>query len=129
MTAKAILSKISLWIQALFYIGGGINHFISISFYLALIPPSLPYKTEINILTGIIEIVLGIGWLVLKKYRLYISILVIIFLLSILPAHIYHLNMGGCLPEVGCIPVWACWFRIVLQFVLMYWAWSVRKVK
>jgi len=126
---RTIISKISEWIQALFYIGGGINHFISISFYIAMIPPAIPYKTELNIIVGVVEILLGIGLLVIQKYRKHISILIILFLLALMPAHIYHLSMGGCLPNVGCIPVWACWVRIILQLVLMFWAWSIRKVK
>ncbi len=129
MKSKQLISKISLWIQSLFYIAGGINHFISISFYIALIPTAIPFKPEVNIIAGIIEIILGVGLLVLIKYRKYISILIILFLLALMPTHIYQLNMGGCLSNGLCIPIWACWLRIVIQFVLMFWAWSVRKVK
>ena len=124
-----VISKICLWVQALFYLGSGINHFVNPAFYLDLIPAWLPFKPGINALAGIGEILLGIGLILLPKYRQQISILIIILLLGLLPAHIYHLTIGGCLPNGFCIPIWACWVRIFLQFLLIYWAWSIRKVK
>lgn len=126
---KKILPKISLWIQALVYLGAGINHFINPLFYLVIIPNYLPNKGAINIISGICEILLGIGLIALPKYRKTIVMLLIVFLVAILPAHIYHLTEGGCLSNGFCIPLWACWIRIFLQFLLMGWAWSIRKVK
>jgi uncharacterized membrane protein len=124
-----ILQKISLWVQALFYIGGGINHFIAVGFYTSSIPAYIPFKPEVNIAAGIVEILLGTGLLLFIKHRKKVVILIILFLLALLPAHIYHLMRGGCLEGGFCIPIWACWIRIFLQFLLMYWAWSVRKIK
>jgi uncharacterized membrane protein len=135
---RKLIGKISLWIQALLYLGAGINHFLNPSFYLVIIPSYLPFKTGINLISGICEIILGIALMVLPKYRKIIVVLIILFLLAILPAHIYHLTEGGCLSNGFCIPIWACWARIFLQFLLMGWAltinvrtaaWSVRKVK
>jgi uncharacterized membrane protein len=126
---RQIVSKISLWVQALFYTGSGINHLLNPGFYLELIPSYLPFHQAINIVSGIIEIVLGVGLIALPKYRKQVAFCIIIFLLVILPAHIYHLSEEGCLPSGFCIPVWACWFRIFLQFAFMYWAWSIRKLR
>lgn len=127
--SKKILLKISLWVQALIYLGAGINHFINPPFYLVIIPDYLPNKAAINIISGVCEILLGIGLIALPKFRKTIVILIILFLFAILPAHIYHLTQGGCLSNGFCIPVWVCWARIFLQFLLMAWAWSIRKVK
>lgn len=49
-----------------FYIVAGFNHFINPEFYLALIPPYLPFHELINVLSGVIEVGLGIGVLVEK---------------------------------------------------------------
>src|SRR5687768_5120690 len=102
--SKNLPGKISLWIQALIYIGAGINHFINPLFYLVIIPNYLPNKGAINIISGICEIILGIALIILPKYRRTIAILIILFLIAILPAHVYHLTEGGCLSN-GCIPV------------------------
>ncbi len=49
-------------------------------------------------------------------------------LIAFIPAHIYMIQMKGCMSEAMCIPEWAAWLRLFpLQFILMWWAWSHRK--
>ena len=129
MKGKIILQKLSIWLQGLAYTGAGINHFINPGFYYPLIPPYVPLHHEVNIISGVAEILLGLGLIIWAKQRKLIAWGIILLLIAVMPAHIYHLQMGGCLPGAYCIPVWACIARIILQFVLIGWAWSVRKLK
>jgi len=128
MKTKMIFKKVSLWLQALLYTGAGINHFINPDSYIAMIPPYIPFKTEVNMLVGIIELSLGILLILLKKQRKLVVLGIIMLLIAVFPAHVYHLQMGGNIPGFDLvIPVWGAWIRIFLQFLLIAWAWSVRK--
>ena len=53
-----------------------------------MLPPFLPYKKLIVYITGLIEILAGIG-LLIRPCRHTISLLLIIFFIVILPANIY----------------------------------------
>lgn len=129
MKANLIYKKVSLWLQSLLYMAAGINHLVSPDSYLAMIPPYVPYKYEVNILVGTIELSLGILLILLKKQRQIIVAGIILLLLAVFPAHIYHVQMNGNIPGFKLvIPVWSAWVRILLQFVLIWWAWSIRKV-
>ncbi len=128
MNWKKIFKKISIGLQAILYTGAGVNHFINSNAYIKMIPPYIPLKAEVNILVGIIEIVLGTSLLLLSKKRKLVAIGIILFLIAMIPTHIYHIQMGGNIPGSSFImPLWAAWVRLALQFVAMAWAWSVRK--
>jgi len=127
--ARKTWYKISVWLQALLYMGGGINHFIHPDGYVLMIPYYLPFKDALNIITGIIEIMLGIFLVAAPSYRKFIVGGIILLLVALLPAHLYHVQQGGCIEGSMCIPLWAAYLRVGLQFLLMYWAWSVRKIK
>jgi len=128
MKAKMIFKKISLWLQTLLYSAAGVNHFVNPDSYIAMIPPYIPFKPEVNILVGIVELCLGLGLILFRKRRKLIVIGIILLLIAVFPAHIYHLQMKGNIPGFELvIPVWGAWLRIILQFVLIAWAWSIRK--
>jgi uncharacterized membrane protein len=128
MKEKQIIKKVSIGLQAFLYSGAGINHFVHTDGYLAMIPPYIPFKPEVNILVGCIEIVLGLSLLLWSKKRKWVVIGIILFLIAVIPAHIYHIQMDGNIPGSSFImPLWAACTRLALQFVAMAWAWSVRK--
>ena len=52
---------------------------------------------------------------------------IVFLLLAFIPAHIYHIQMNGCLPGL-CFPPWVVWVRLlVLHPILIAWAWWYRK--
>ncbi len=103
-----------------FMVFGGINHFLNPIFYDPFIPDFFP-KQLANYGAGIIEIILGLA-LMLKKYRYYASIGLIILLLLFLPIHIWDLLKAS--PAIGSKTVAS--IRIPIQFLLILWAWWVR---
>lgn len=122
-----MVKKLSLWLQAAFYILGGINHFLNPEFYLDLIPRYLIYFDEINILAGIAEVVLGLG-IIYKPTRQYAAIGIILMLIAFIPSHVYFIQIGGCLENGLCAPIWVGWVRLILIHpILMIWAWSIKK--
>ena len=118
--------KISLYLMATFYFFAGVNHFIKPETYIKIIPPYVPIHSLINYATGFIEIMLAILLIILRTRR-FASTMIIVMLILFIPAHIYMLETGWC-PNGKCIPQWLIWVRLlVLQPLLIYWAWTFRK--
>ncbi len=118
-----------LWILfALFLIIAGLNHFINPGFYLPLIPPYLPWNEELNIISGMLEIIMGFG-LLMPRFRRYAAMGIMLLIVLFIPAHIYFIQMGSCVPGGLCTPQWVAWVRlIVIQPLFILWAWWIRKV-
>lgn len=107
-----------LYLMAAVYIFAGIMHFIKPKAYLRIMPRYIPQSKLMVSLSGIAEILLGIGLCVpaLKNLSIYgIIAMLIVFLL----VHIYMLS--GEKASAG-IPKWILILRLPLQFGLMYWA-------
>lgn len=129
MKPGTVFYKISVILQGLLYSLAGLNHFINPSPYKAMIPPYFLLKTELNLIVGVVELVLGISLLFWKKQRKWVVYGIILLLIGVLPAHIYHLQMDGNIPGFSLvIPVWGAWIRIFMQLILILWIWSVRKI-
>lgn len=101
------------------YVLAGINHFINPKIYLRIIPPALVYLKAINWLSGIAEIILGL--MLLTTYQSFASWGIIVLLIAIFPANIYHLMQKGAGMKV---PVWGLWLRLPMQGLLIWWAWQ-----
>lgn len=108
------------------FILAGINHFISPESYLPLIPPYLPYPEFLNVVSGVLEVVLGAG-LMTKSYRKFSAYGIIFLMIAFIPAHVHHIQMDGCVSDQICIPVWAAWVRlVVIQPLIILWAYICR---
>lgn len=107
-----------LYLMALLYILAGFNHFRKPKIYLRIMPRYLPVPKTLVYLSGIAEVILGIGicFPSTKNISIYgIIAMLIIFLL----VHFYMLSSK----KAGAgIPLWLLILRLPLQFVLMYWA-------
>lgn len=101
------------------YVLAGANHFISPTFYLAIMPPWLPWHLALVYLSGVAEIVCGLLLLVNKTRRLG-GWLTIALLVAIYPANIqmlldfYHQHNPA---------LWVAVVRLPLQVLFIYWAW------
>jgi uncharacterized membrane protein len=122
------MPRVGLIVMALGYIAAGINHIWHPQFYIKIIPDYFPQKQLLNILSGIAEI--GLGLLLFPKAtRRWAAYGIIAMLIAFVPVHIWMIQQGGCYfnPE-KCIPDWLLWVRLlVLQPLLILWAWSCRK--
>jgi uncharacterized membrane protein len=120
------IKSISLFLLIGFFTFAGINHFITPEFYYPLIPPYLVYVEAINMLSGALEILLGIG-LLFKSTRKYSAYLMIVLLIAFIPSHIHFIQLGGCIPDGLCVPLWVAWMRLLLIHPLfMLWVWFHR---
>lgn len=114
-----MLKTVSLWIQVLFYVAAGVNHFRVTDFYVDIMPPYLPAHTFLVQLSGVAEIVLGAA-LLFPRLRRWAAWGIIAMLVVYLPVHVHMLVNANQFPEA---PVWFLWFRFPLQGLFILWAW------
>lgn len=122
-----MMKRTALNLQAVFYILAGINHFRKPGAYYGLIPAYLPCTKLINTITGIAEITLAL-LLVYTATRKWAAYGIIAMLVAFIPAHIYFIQIGSCIPGGLCVPQWVSWLRLlVIHPLLLIGAWWCRK--
>lgn len=107
-----------LLFMASLYIFAGLMHFIKPKIYLRIMPAYLPWHKELVFLSGVAEVLGGLGlfWVATKNLAVYGIIAMLgLFLL----VHFYMLSSQKA---AAGIPRWVFLCRVPLQFVLMYWA-------
>lgn len=122
-----VIRRISLYLQAAFYTFAGFNHFLDPSFYEGLIPDYIPLSFAfINAFSGMVEILLGLGLLFPQTRRMAATGLVLM-LIAFIPSHVWFIQIGGCVSDGLCAPLWLAWVRlVVIHPLLMWWAWKAR---
>ncbi len=117
---------VSVWLMGAFYVIAGLNHFRAPEFYLPIMPPYLPWHSELIFLSGVAEVMIGVGLLV-PRARVLAAWGAIALLVAVYPANIHQaladVQIGNPPHSVGALR----WIRLPLQFVLMAWAyWHTR---
>lgn len=100
---------------------GGVNHFIKPEMYAPFIPAFLPNQF-INYLSGILEIVCGVG-VFIPPFRRWAAWGILAMMLLFLPLHIWDVFREK--PAIGKHEV--ALIRLPIQFVLIAWAWFISK--
>ena len=121
------MKKAALYLLIVFYIFAGINHFWHAHFYYPIMPLYLQtWAYQLNIVAGLAEIVLGL-LLIFSVTRFLAAIGIFVMLLAFIPAHIYFIQIGSCIPNGLCVPQWVGWARLVIIHpILLAWVWWVR---
>lgn len=112
---------IALYIMAVLYIFAGVYHFVKPEFYMKMMPPYVPAHKLMVDLSGIVEIMLGIG-LFFAPMRPWAAIGIMLLLVAVFPANIYMLTEKLAKRKYRKMPVAFLWVRLPLQVALMYWA-------
>jgi uncharacterized membrane protein len=116
------LERILLYAMAAFYIFAGVNHFRVPEFYVAIMPPYLPWHLGLVQLSGAAEILCGVGLLV-PQTRVFAAWATIALLVAVFPANLHvalnNVPMAGQTEGLG---IWN-WVRLPFQLVLIAWAW------
>lgn len=105
-------------------ISAGLLHLVAPSIFYPAIPDFFIYKYEITILTGVLEIILGL-LLLSSQLRNTVAAIIALYFILLLPIHIYvswyeieifHISSPLLL-----------WLRTVGQLPLIYWAIRLRE--
>ncbi|MGK6324177.1 hypothetical protein ACMGDM_14000 [Sphingomonas sp. DT-51] len=109
----------SRWALALFYMLGGIAHFVFTEAMAAIVPPAIPLPVAVVAVTGVIELS-GAAMLLPRATRRSAGWLLAGYALCVWPANIYHamLDLGS---GTG-LPIWYHAPRLLLQPAIMWWA-------
>ena len=114
---------LSLLVTAGLFAVAGVLHFVIPKFYLAIMPAWLPSPLLLVQLSGVFEIVGAVG-LLLPSARTLAAVGLILLLMAVLPANVEMLRLaqarGASLAFIA-----ACWLRLPLQPLLMWWVWRV----
>jgi uncharacterized membrane protein len=109
------------WILSAFFIVAGMNHFRMPNVYIAMIPPWLPWPSGLNAISGVCEILGGIGVL-FPSLRCAAGWGLIALLVAVFPANL-HVALMGHMPGFSYSQA-TLWFRLPFQAVLIAWvAW------
>ncbi len=104
---------------AFFFIVAGSLHFIFPEPYIRIIPPSLPMPRLLVLISGIAEVLGGVG-LLIPQFQRAAAYGLILLLLAVFPANIYmaiaHVEFPGLLGAP-----WVQWLRLPLQIPLIWW--------
>ena len=111
------LNFISLVIMIFFYLFAGISHFKNPKFFIQITPKRVYKPDLVNIIIGVLEIGLALG-LILENTRSISAIGIIILLILVFPANVYHLQISIKKKKnvIGTI------IRLPIQGLLIYWA-------
>ena len=123
--SRRAIKTILRWVLTVFFVAAGANHFINPAPYVAMMPAALPAPWALVYISGVAEILGGLG-LILPATRRLAAWGLIALLVAVFPANlnmaINHLPLGS-----KTLPAWALWGRLPLQLVLIAWvAWYAR---
>lgn len=116
--------RIGLILLAMFFMAAGINHFVNSDIYVAMMPLYLPAHLELVYLSGLFEILGGMG-VILSPTREWAGYGLIVLLIAVFPANIFMAMNPGKFTDIAS--VWALYARLPLQFLLLCWTFWVTR--
>lgn len=103
------------------FIFSGVSHFLIPETFMKMMPPFLPAPMFLIYLSGVFEILGGVGLMISKTQRR-AAIGLMLLLLAVFPANIYvaleNIQLGGFMNYT----VYQ-WLRLPMQIVLIAWIW------
>jgi uncharacterized membrane protein len=119
-----MLKRLMLWLLGLLFILAGLNHFRVPAFYVAIMPPYLPWHLELVYISGVCEVLLGLIVLI-PRYTVAAAWGLIALLIAVFPANIHMALHAEMYPRFTPAVLWA---RLPLQGLLIAWAyWFTRR--
>ena len=120
---KRLAKKLALLALSAFFVVAGANHFVNPDFYVAIMPPYLPAHLELVFVSGVFEILGGIGVLV-PAVRALAGWGLVLLLVAVFPANL-HMALN---PELfSDLSSFALYARLPVQGLFIAWAyWATR---
>lgn len=113
------MPRIPLIIISLFFLIGGVAHFVFADFFVLAIPDYLSYHKELVIISGIFELLGAIGILV-PKTRRFAAYGLILLVIAVFPANI---NMALHPEKYANISALLLYLRLPVQFFFVWYIW------
>ncbi len=119
----APLKRAGLLFTFVWFIVGGIGHFVVPDFFVSICPPWVPEPLRVVYLSGLVEIALALQ-LIPRRSRSAAGYALLALIVAVTPVHIWMLMVPERFPQ---FPVALLWLRLVIQaaFIVNVW-WSTR---
>ncbi|MEO7761879.1 MAG: hypothetical protein ABIS68_08210 [Casimicrobiaceae bacterium] len=117
MTACPALSRprlAGLIFIVLWFLVGGVAHFIATNQEMRIVPPLVPWPRAVVLFTGFLELLGGVG-LLWRPTRRLAGWGLFALTIAVTPAHVYMLER----PELFGLPYWMLVVRIPIQVALL----------
>ena len=111
--------RIALILASAFYIGAGILHFTKTAFYLKIMPPYIPWHLAMVQISGVCEILGGLG-LLIPPVRRAAAWGLVALLIAVFPANVYMVT-NPVAAGAGSLSPLMLWGRLPLQLVFIVW--------
>jgi len=102
------------WLFGVLFALAGANHFFNTGFYVSIMPPYLPWPAALVYISGVAEIILGVGLLFHRVERL-AAWGMIALIVAVTPVHIQMATHPELHPDYSQPALWG---RLLLQVVL-----------
>lgn len=97
-------------------------HFVKPEPYMSIMPPQLPYPRELVYLSGVAEVVGGLG-VISGRLRPWAGLWLVALLVAVFPANVYHALAAEDIPG-NPVSQPALFARLPLQGLLIAWVWK-----
>lgn len=117
-----LFKSITIYIMSLLYVIVGVKHFTNTDFFVAIVPPIINWKEEAVLISGVLEVMLGV-LLLFNQTRKLAGWGIILLLIAVFPANIYLYTSEFARDMLGISKEEAL-FRLPFQIPLMiiaYW--------
>jgi uncharacterized membrane protein len=112
------------WLLAMLFVAAGVYHFVNPDLYVRIVPPYLPWRYELVLISGACEIAGGVGLLV-PPLTAAAAWGLIALLAAVFPANV-HMALHA--EEFPLAPPAVWWARLPFQAVLIAWAYWFTRV-
>lgn len=102
------------------FVAAGVAHFVWPERYARTIPPYLPAPLLLVYVSGIFEVLGGVGVL-LPATRRAAGWGLVLLLIAVFPANLHMALHAGDFAHLA--PAWALWARLPMQLVFIGWVW------
>ena len=116
---KPAIKLLSRLLLATLFIVAGILHFVRTDIFASIVPPYLPAPKMLVYISGVFEIIGGLGLLIPQTRRMACWGLILL-LIAVFPANLYMATDPEKFVDAG-IPLWAIYLRLPFQGVLILW--------
>lgn len=126
MKVQKVAAYIGLGVVFLWFMGGGITHFTGPEFFMAIMPPYIPWHLPIVYLSGALEVLFALGLLWLGTRQLSGNLLIALTI-AVTPANVHMWLNPELFPDIEPVLLSV---RLVVQVILIgvIW-WSTRDAR
>lgn len=125
MGAMPTYKRAFLWLLACSMVFVGVLHFVRAEVFVGIVPPWLPWPLALVYVSGVAEVLGGLGLLLPRTRHLAAWGLIALYI-AVFPANL-HMAINDVPLDGEHLPTAVLWLRLPMQLVFIAWAWWFTK--